>query len=122
MPIFGGRPLLRLVDILNRLISKQIFDRGMRCDINEVTYNKWRTAWLLSTIIPLSNILEPLSNILDPGNGLDPLSNILDPVSRRSDHVTVILVHPRDLPGHVTSFNMYPHSYGTWESLFNGAR
>ena len=55
----------------------------------------------------VNNILDPRSNILDPDNTVDLLSNILDPVLRRWDHVTQILVHPRDLPDYVTSFTAW---------------
>ena len=68
------------------------------------------------------NSLGPLRNGLGPGNSLGPLRNGLGPASCRTEHVTAILVHPRDLPGHVTTFNMYPHTYGTWESLFKSVK
>ena len=75
-----------------------------------------------NTLGPLDNALGPLRNGLGPGNSLGPLRNGLGPASCRPEHVTAILVHPRDLPGHVTTFNMYPHTYGTWESLFNSVK
>ena len=75
-----------------------------------------------NTLGPLDNALGPLRNGLGPGNSLGPLRNGLGPASCRTEHVTAILVHPRDLPGHVTTFNMYPHTYGTWESLFKSVK
>ena len=75
-----------------------------------------------NTLDPLDNALGPLRNGLGPGNSLGPLRNGLGPASCRTEHVTAILVHPRDLPGHVTTFNMYPHTYGTWESLFKSVK
>ncbi len=75
-----------------------------------------------NTLDPFNNGLGPLRNGLGPGNILGPLRNGLGPESCPPEHVTAILVHPLDLPGHVTSFNMYPHTYRSRESLFNSGK